>query len=77
MKLLTAILREIKGLFVEDNRLAVAIIGLVAVAVGLFWLEAPDFVVGLTLFAGSLALLVENVLRAGGKPKRPPDPPKA
>jgi len=76
MKLLTAILREIKGLFVEDNRLAVAIIGLVAVAVGLFWLEAPDFVVGLTLFAGSLALLVENVLRASGRAKPPGDPPK-
>jgi hypothetical protein len=76
MKAIAAILRELAGLFVEDNRLAVAIIGLVAVAAGLFGLGVPDFVVGLTLFGGSLALLAENVLRAPAKRRPPNEPPK-
>ena len=63
MKALTVILRELAGLFVEDNSLALAIIGLMVVTVGLHLLRAPGIVVGLTLIAGSLLLLAENVLR--------------
>ena len=64
MSTIAAILRELAGLFVEDNRLALAIIALVAVTIGLHGLGAPSIVVGLLLAGGSLALLAENVLRA-------------
>jgi hypothetical protein len=70
MKALTAILRELAGLFVEDNRLALAIIGLVVVTTGLHLLGLPGIVVGITLIAGSLVLLAENVLRV--RKKAPP-----
>jgi len=74
MSALTAILRELAGLFVEDNRLAVSIISLVAVAIGLYGLGVPSVVVGLILIAGSLALLAENVLRARRKAQRGDQP---
>jgi hypothetical protein len=67
MSTLAAIMRELAGLFVEDNRLALAIISLVAVTIGLYVLGAPSVVVGLLLIGGSLTLLAENVLRARKK----------
>jgi len=70
MNALKTILCEFAGLFVEDNRLALAIIGLVVVTIGLHLLEVPGIVVGLTLIAGSLVLLTENVLRV--RKKAPP-----
>jgi len=76
MKLLTAILGEIKGLFVEDNRFALAIIGLAAVVIGVAGLGAPPTLTGILLVAGSLGLLADTVLRARARIK-PPDDPKA
>jgi hypothetical protein len=75
MKVLAAIFRELKGLFVEDNRLAVAIVALVAVAIGIHALGAPAALIGFILIGGSLGLLTENVMRA--RKKAPPgEPPK-
>jgi hypothetical protein len=70
MKLIAAVLRGLKGLFAEDNRLAVAILALVAVAIGITALGAPAGLIGIILVGGSLALLTENVMRA--RKKAPP-----
>jgi len=77
MKLLATILREIKGLFVEDNRFAVAIIGLAAVVIGVAGMGAPPALTGILLVAGSMGLLADTVLRARPKAKPPDDPSKA
>jgi hypothetical protein len=76
MKLLTAILREIKGLFVEDDRFAVAIISLAAVVIGVAGMGVPPALVGILLVAGNSGLLADTVWRAR-KAKPPGDPPKA
>jgi hypothetical protein len=67
MNALKAIVREVVGLFVEDGSLALAIVGLVAAAVLISGLGAPPAAIGILLLAGSLGVLVENVLRAWRK----------
>ena len=67
MNALAAVAREIVGLFVEDGSLALAILGLVALAVAAAALGAPRAAVGVLLILGSLAVLGENILRAGRK----------
>jgi len=60
------------GLFVEDGSLALAILALVAIAAILAAAAAPALLVGLVLFLGCLAVLVENVVRArrhAGQPR--------
>ena len=59
-------LRRLAGLFVDDGSLALAILAwlcLVALAASL-WPAAGGWL-GLALAAGLLAILAENVLRAG------------
>ena len=64
MRALTAILREIAGLFVDDGSLALAILAIVAVAAFLaIVLKVSAFVVGLVLLGGCVAVLIENVIR--------------
>lgn len=64
MRTLTAILREVAGLFVDDGSLALAILAIVAVAAFLaIVLKASAFVVGLVLLGGCVAVLIENVIR--------------
>jgi hypothetical protein len=77
MKLLAAILSEIKSLFVEDNRFAVTIISLAAMVIGIASIGAPPALTGIVLVAGSLGLLADTVLRARPKAKPPEDPPEA
>jgi len=67
MNALAAVAREIVGLFVEDGSLALAILGLVALAVAAAALGAPRAAVGVLLILGSLAVQGENILRAGRK----------
>lgn len=65
MNLLSLILRELVGMFVDDEFLAIAVLMVVAVAAALaFWLAAPPLVTGAVLLAGSIAVLVSSVLRA-------------
>lgn len=64
MRTLTAILREVAGLFVDDGSLALAILAIVAVAAFLaIVLKVSAFVVGLVLLGGCVAVLIENVIR--------------
>jgi hypothetical protein len=58
-----AIVREVIGLFVDDGSLALAVLGVVAVAAIAALLGAP-VTAGILLLAGCLAALTENVLRA-------------
>jgi hypothetical protein len=64
---LASIAREVVGLFVEDGSLALAILGLVALAIAAAALGAPREAVGVLLIVGSLAVLTENILRARRK----------
>jgi hypothetical protein len=64
MKALTAIGREVFGLFVDDGSLAIAIlvwVGLIAALV--FAAALPPALTGILLFAGLIAILLENILR--------------
>jgi hypothetical protein len=64
MKALTGILREIVGLFVDDEGLAIAIVAVVAVAALLaFGLHAPSIATGLVIVVGCLAALAFSVQR--------------
>jgi len=69
MTLISAIAKELFGLFVDDGSLALAIlawVGLVAMLVSATNLSA--YLAGSLLFAGLLAILTENVLRRSRKP---------
>jgi hypothetical protein len=64
MRTLTAILREVAGLFVDDGSLALAILAVVAVAAFLaIVLKISALAVGLVLLGGCVAVLIENVVR--------------
>jgi uncharacterized membrane protein YgdD (TMEM256/DUF423 family) len=64
VKLLSLILRELVGLFLDDEFLAVAALAVVAVAAAAAWLAAPSLLVGSVLLIGSLFVLTVSVLRA-------------
>jgi hypothetical protein len=70
---LATIAREVVGLFVDDGSLALAILGLVALAIAAAALGAPRDAVGVLLIGGSLAVLAENILRVRRKavPRKP------
>ena len=64
MRTLTAILREVAGLFVDDGSLALAILAVVAVAAFLaIVLKISALAVGLVLLGGCVAVLIENIVR--------------
>jgi hypothetical protein len=65
MRSLVAILRDIAGLFVDDGSLALAILGVVAVA-AIVAAFAPDLplLAGATLIFGCLGVLLINVRQA-------------
>jgi hypothetical protein len=60
-------IRELVGLFVDDGSLAVAIIGIVVLAVMSAGVDAPLPVTGGILFLGCLMVLVWSVLSAKKK----------
>jgi hypothetical protein len=62
---LSAILRELLGLFVDDGSLAIAILGWVAIVAALMRLAGVSGALsGGLLFVGLAAILIENVWRA-------------
>ncbi|MBN8943485.1 MAG: hypothetical protein J0H01_28525 [Rhizobiales bacterium] len=68
MNLLSLIVREFVGMFIDDEFLAIAVLMVVAVAAALaFWLAALPLVVGGVLLAGSVAVLMSSALKASGK----------
>ena len=64
MSVLSLILRELIGLFLDDEFLAVAVLAVVAVAGIAAWLSAPSLLVGAVLLLGSVLVLTASVLRA-------------
>jgi len=68
MKMLSTIARELFGLFVDDGSLAQAIVVLLAVIALLAREEFIDIsYVAVLLVAGSIIVLVENVVRSARK----------
>jgi putative effector of murein hydrolase LrgA (UPF0299 family) len=64
MKALAGVVKEIVGLFVDDEGLAIAILAVVVVALALaFDLHAPSIVTGLVIVFGCLAALAISVQR--------------
>ena len=65
MKIVTAVFRELTGLFVDDGSLALAILAVVVLA-GVSTSLMPDVPLGAggILLFGCLAVLIANVLRA-------------
>ena len=64
MKMLAAIGKELVGLFVDDEGLAFAVLGVVAAGLGLaFGVHAPSGVTGAAHVLGCLGALVVSVLR--------------
>ncbi|WP_192177434.1 hypothetical protein [Mesorhizobium amorphae] len=65
MTIVSLILRELLGMFVDDELLALAVLAVVALAAGLsVWLAAPSLPVGGILLIGSVTVVVSSALRA-------------
>ncbi len=68
MNVVLLILRELVGMFVDDEFLALAVLALVAVAAALSrWLSAPQLLVGGVLLIGSVAVMASSALRGARK----------
>lgn len=63
MSTLALIMRELLGLFVDDGSLAIAIVGVVVLAVMFAGVDAPALVTGGVLFFGCLIAVLENISR--------------
>ena len=66
MNIVKAILRELLGMFVDDDSLAFAILAVIAITalLGTF-LDAAPIWTGATLLIGCVVVLVENAFRTG------------
>lgn len=65
MNLVSLICREFVGLFVDDEFLALAVLGVVGIAaLCAFWLALPTLATGGILLAGCIIVLVASALRA-------------
>ena len=66
--ILSTILRELLGLFIDDEFLAAATFAVIALATVLALLfEAPQLIVGATLVVGCIAVLMLSVIRGARK----------
>ncbi|QPC91854.1 hypothetical protein [Mesorhizobium sp. INR15] len=71
MSILTLILRELVGMFIDDEFLAIAILAVVAVAAVIsIWLAAPQILVGGVLLIGCVAVVMASALRASRKDRK-------
>ena len=68
MNLISFIVRELVGMFVDDEFLAIAVLAVVALAAACaFLLAAPQLVVGGVLLVGCIFVLVSSVFKASRK----------
>ena len=68
MNLFSLIVRELIGMFIDDEFLAMAVLAVVALAATCaFLLAAPQLVVGGILLVGCVFVLVSSVLKASRK----------
>ena len=63
MSILSTVLKELFGLFVDDGSLAMAILALIGAIALLAAAGLPPLLTGPLLFLGCAAIVVENVLR--------------
>ena len=67
MKMLSLIVRELVGMFVDDEFLAIAVLAVVAFAALLILVGMPPLVAGVLLLLGSIAVMVISVIRTSRK----------
>ena len=68
MNVLSLILRELVGMFIDDEFLAIAVLAVVGLAAILaFWVAASQLVVGGVLLVGCIGVLISSVLKARKK----------
>ncbi|QPC95790.1 hypothetical protein [Mesorhizobium sp. INR15] len=68
MNVVTLILRELVGMFIDDESLAIAVLGVVAVAATLSsWLAVPGPIVGAVLLVGCVVVVMASALKASRK----------
>ena len=68
MKILSLILRELLGIFIDDEFLAIAVLAVVGLAAACTFLFAiPPIAVGAVLLIGCIAVLVSSVVKASRK----------
>ena len=70
MTLLTGILRELAGLFIDDEFLAIAILVVVAIVAVLTLAGAQPLFAGAILICGNLLILAISVLRTARRTER-------
>jgi hypothetical protein len=64
MSALSNVVRALAGLFVDDGRLALAILGMVGLAAIISMLVSEPLAAGMVLLGGCLGVLVANVASA-------------
>jgi len=67
MNTIARAVRAILGLFFDDGKLALEILGLLACTALAANADPPAWALVMLLVGGTLALLLENVMRAAGK----------
>lgn len=67
MNVVSLILRELFGLFVDDEFLALAVLAVVAICGLLVWLAVPQLLVGGLLLVGCVAVVMSSALKASRK----------
>lgn len=67
MNIISFILRELFGLFVDDEFLALGVLVVVALTGLLAWIAAPQLLVGGLLLAGCVAVVMSSALKASRK----------
>jgi hypothetical protein len=68
MKMLLGLLRELAGLFVDDGALALAILGVVALAaIFVALMPGASLLAGAVLLFGCLGVLILNTMRAASR----------
>lgn len=65
MRLIRLIARELLGLFVDDEFLAIFVLVLIAIAAAMtFWSKVPNIYVGLLIVAGCPIIVAGSLMRA-------------
>ncbi|WP_342360135.1 hypothetical protein [Terrarubrum flagellatum] len=68
MNVLSLLVRELVGLFIDDEFLAIAVLAVVLLTAGLaFWTDWPKLLDGAALILGCVAVLMSSVYQASRK----------
>ena len=67
MNVVKLIARELFGMFVDDEFLALAVLAIVAIAAIVAWISSTPVLAGIFLLVGCVGVLVASVLQASRK----------